>query len=151
MRRAPLPIRQRAKEWIVRWWPRITLVMLAAVLLLSPFLYALMRLRELGATFGGTTEVASFRAIEIGLVVQLLLAATSLRGLFQRKLWGWNAFFCARIVGVAIGMFAWEGADRSAHALGETLVSLYILFQFSQMYILLQVRSLYTAGGFVSR
>ena len=119
--------------------------MLASVLLLSPFLYAFMRLGEFGATFGGATEVASFRAIEIGLVVQLLLTATSLRGVFQRKLWGWNAFFCARIVGVAIGMLAWEGADRSAHALGETLVALYILFQFSQMYILLQVRSLYTA------
>ena len=143
--KAPLPIPPRAKEWIVRWWPRITLVMLAAVLLLWPFLYALMRLREFGASFGGASEVASFRAIEVGLIVQLLLTATSLRGLFQRRLWGWNAIFCARIVGVTIGLLAVNGADRSAHALGETLVALYILFQLIQMYILLQVRSLYTA------
>ena len=75
---------------------------------------------------------------------RLKLTATSLRGLFQRKLWGWNAIFCARIVGVAIGVLGLKGADRSAHALGETLVALYILFQFFQIYILFQVRSLYT-------
>ena len=74
-----------------------------------------------------------------------LLTAGSLPGLFRRKLWGWNLFFCARIVAVAIGVLAWSGAGRSAHLLGETLVALYILFQFFQMYILLQVRSLYTA------
>ena len=65
--KAPFRIPDTTKEGIVRWWPRITTVVLVIVLLLVPFLKIWLNLAEFGASFGGAGETATFHYAEIAL------------------------------------------------------------------------------------
>jgi len=141
--KAPFRIPDRTKEEIVRWWPRITTAVLVIVLLLFPFLKIWLNLAEFGASFGGVSETATFHYTEIALVVQWSLTAISLPGLFGRKVWGWKAIFCARIVGIVIGLLAISNITRAADGEGVAILALYIFLQLSKTYILFQIRSLY--------
>ena len=136
-------IPDRTKEVIVRWWPRVTTVVLVIVLLLSRFLKVWLNLAEYGTSFGGAGETATFHYIEIALVVQWSLTVISLPGLFRRKVWGWNAIFGARIVGIVIGQLAISSVTRAADGGGLIIIALYIFVQLFKVYILFQVRSLY--------
>lgn len=128
VQKAPFQIPDNAKEWIVRYGPWITLVML--VLALPPLLFAL----GIGAIlipFGGLGYATGFTYLTIVLIVELGLRALALPGLFARKMSGWRLVFYAQIVGLVFSLLS---GSFVGPVLG-TLISLYILFQ---------VRSLYT-------
>ena len=125
--KAPFQIPDEAKEWIVKYGPWITIVLL--VLTLPPLLVVL----GIGAVFvpfGGVGYATGLGYLAFGLIVQFGLTVASLPGLFARRLSGWKLLFYARIVSLVFTLLA--GGIVSALVGG--LFSMYILFQVRALY-----------------
>lgn len=129
VQKAPFQLPPNAKEWIVKYGPWITVVLL--VLALPPLLFVL----GIGAAimpFGGVGYATGFGFAMIALVVELGLMIAALPGLFARKMSGWQLLFYAQLASFVFSVLS----GSIIGALVGGLISMYILFQ---------VRPLYTA------
>ena len=113
----------------MKFGPWITLVLL--VLALPPLLFVL----GVGAAFvpfGGIGYATGFGYLTIVLIAELGLMVAALPGLFARKMSGWRLLFYAQILSFVFSLL-------SGSIIGG------ILGVVIGMYILFQVRPLYTA------
>ena len=129
VQKAPFQLPDNVKEFIVKYGPWITVVLL--VLTLPPLLFVL----GLGTAlmpFGGIGYATGFTYLTIVLLIQVGLMVAALPGLFARKMSGWTLVFYSELASIAFSLLS--GSILSAIVGG--LIGLYILFQ---------VRPLYTA------
>jgi hypothetical protein len=127
VKKAPFQLPDVAREWIVKWGPWITVVLL--VLMLPPLLIVLGVGTAL-IPFGGYGYATGFTLSTIFLIAQIGLTVAALPGLFARKMSGWTMIFYAQLVGLVFSILS--GSIVSG-ILG-TLIGLYILFQVRGLY-----------------
>ncbi len=127
VQKAPFQIPENGKEWIVKYGPWITIVLL--ILSLPPLLLVL----GLGAAlvpFGGVGYATGFTYLTIVLLAELGLMVAALPGLFARKMSGWRLLFYAQIASFLFSLLS--GAILGA-ILGA-VIAMYILFQVRARY-----------------
>jgi hypothetical protein len=129
VQKAPFQIPGHGREIIVKYGPWIAVVLL--VLSLPPLLLAL-GLGALVVPFGGVAYAAGFTYVTLLVLVNIALLVAALPGLFARKMSGWNLLFYAQIVGFITSLL-----------MGSVVSGLVMLV--ITLYILFQVRGLYTA------
>ncbi|HWB30402.1 MAG TPA: hypothetical protein VG736_07865 [Vicinamibacterales bacterium] len=126
VKKAPFQIPDGAKEWIVKWGPWISVVIL--ILLLPALLFALgisaFFLPFAGVAAPGLAFAWLFLVVELGLIV------ASLPGLFARKMSGWKLAFYARLASIVYGLLSYAIIG----AIVGGLISLYVLFQIREKY-----------------
>jgi hypothetical protein len=127
VKKAPFQLPDVAKEWIVKWGPWITIVLL--VLMLPPLLIVLGVGTAL-IPFGGYGYATGFTLTTIFLIVQVGLTIAALPGLFARKLGGWTLLFYAQLVGLVFSILSGSVVGGILGA----LIGLYILFQVRELY-----------------
>ncbi len=127
MKKAPIQIPDNAKEWIVKYGPWITIVILVLTL---PLLLAVLGIGTVLMPFAGIGYATGFGFVAIGLLIEIGLTVMALPGLFARKMSGWTLLLYARLVSVVANILS--GAVVSALLVG--LISLYILFQVRALY-----------------
>lgn len=127
--RAPMQIPGAAKEWIVQYGPWITIVLMVIAL---PTLLVALGIGTAIMPFAGVQYATGFTFQAIGVLVQIGLTLAALPGLFARRMNGWQLMFYASITSGVFSLLA----GSIVGALVGMLISLYVLFQ---------VRSLYTA------
>ena len=133
VKKAPFQLPDNAKEWIVKYGPWITVVLL--VLTLPPLLLVLgigAALMPLLMPFGGIGYATGFTYLTIVVLAELVLMVAALPGLFARKMSGWRLLFYSEILSFASSLLS--GAIIGA-----------IVGAVISMYLLLQVRTLYKA------
>lgn len=127
VKNAPFQIPDGAKEWIVKFGPWITVVLL--ILTLPILMFAL----GIGAIFrpvGGVGYATGFGVLTLFVLVEIGLMIAALPGLFNRKMAGWRLLFYAQLVGILYNLLS--GSVITGLVVG--LLSLYILFQVRPLY-----------------
>jgi hypothetical protein len=127
VQKAPVQIPDVAREWIVKYGPWITVVLLV---LSAPALLFVLGVGSALMPFGGYGYAAGFGTAALLLVVHLALMVLALPGLFARKMAGWNLMFYAQIVSIVQSLAL--GAILGAIIGG--LISFYIMFQVRSLY-----------------
>jgi hypothetical protein len=127
VQKAPFQIPDSGREWIVKYGPWITLVLMVLSL---PAILFVLGIGTLAMPFAGVGYATGFGVAAIGLVIQFGLMAIALPGLFARKMSGWTMLFYAQIVAFVTSLL--QGAVIGA--LIGALISLYILFQVRTLY-----------------
>lgn len=125
--RAPFQIPSNAREWIVRYGPWITLVLMILTL---PTLLVALGIGTAIMPLAGVQYATGFTIQAVGAVVQIGLTLAALPGLFARRMTGWQLLFYATVVS---GVFSLLGGSIVAAILG-TVISFYILFQVRSLY-----------------
>ena len=125
--KAPIQIPDNVKEWLVRYGPWITIVVLVLTL---PALLVVLGLGAILVPFAAVGYGTGFSLFAIGVAVEVVLTVMALPGLFARKMSGWTFLFYARLVSILARLLA--GAVVSALVVG--LISLYVLFQVRTLY-----------------
>jgi hypothetical protein len=127
VQKAPFQIPDGGKEWIVKYGPWITVVLL---ILSLPLILIALGIGTVLVPFAGVGYATGFGYLAILTLVTVGLQVAALPGLFARKMSGWNLIFYSRIVSFIGALLM--GALISA-ILGA-LISLYILFQIRPLY-----------------
>jgi hypothetical protein len=127
VQKAPFQIPDGGKEWIVKYGPWITVVLL---ILSLPLILIALGIGTVLVPFAGVGYATGFGYLAILTLVTVGLQVAALPGLFARKMSGWNLIFYSRIVSFIGSLLM--GALISA-ILGA-LISLYILFQIRPLY-----------------
>ena len=125
--KAPFQIPDAGREWIVKFGPWITLVLLILTL---PLLLVALGIGTLFIPFGGPGYATGFGVLTLVLIVQIGLMVAALPGLFARKMAGWRLVFYSQLVGIAYSVLS--GSIVGGLLFG--LISLYILFQVRSLY-----------------
>jgi len=129
VKKAPVQLPDAAKEWIVKFGPWITLlvilIVLPAVLLALGITATFMPFAGYGYYYG-----AWFAYAWIFLLVTVGLEVLALPGLFARKMSGWRLLFYARLVAILYDVLT----SNIVGGLIGGLISLYILFQIRPLY-----------------
>jgi hypothetical protein len=125
--RAPFQIPDNAREWIVKFGPWITIVLMILTL---PVLFVALGIGTALMPFGGIHYATGFTFQAIGAVVQIGLTLAALPGLFVRRMNGWQLLFYASL---ANGVFSLLGGSIVGAIVGA-VISLYILFQVRPLY-----------------
>jgi len=118
------------KEVIVKFAPWATLVIFIITL---PIIFAVLGLGAILAPFsffGGITAGTNYILTLIFSVIQLVLEAMAIPGLFKRTRSAWNLVFYAALVGAVQNIATF---NLGGLVIG-TLLSLYILFQIREYY-----------------
>jgi len=129
VKKAPFQIPDAGREWIVKYGPWITLVLLVislpAILVLLGFSVVAVPVAAVsyGWGFGYWPSV-------LGVIGCVVLEAMALPGLFARKMSGWTLMFYAQAVSVIGSLLAMNILG----ALVFGLISFYILFQVRPLY-----------------
>lgn len=126
VKKAPFQIPDNAREWIVKWGPWITVVLLIISL---PILLFALGISTLFLPFAGV-YAPGLAFAWIFLLVQLGLMVASLPGLFARTMAGWRLAFYARLAAIVFGVLSYNFVS----ALLGGLIGLYILFQIRTLY-----------------
>lgn len=127
VKKAPFQIPDGGREWIVKFGPWITVVLLVISL---PALLLILGLGTLLVPFGGIGYASGFGLAAIGLCIHLVLLVMALPGLFARKMSGWTLMFYAQAVSVVTSLVS---GNLVAAILGG-LISFYIMFQVRTLY-----------------
>jgi len=127
--KAPFQIPDGGREWIVKFGPWITVVLLILTL---PILLFALGLGAIFIPFGGVAYTSGFGVLTIFIVVELGLMIAALPGLFARKMAGWRLLFYSQLVSIMYNVL-------SGNVVGG------LLFGLIGLYILFQVRTLYHA------
>lgn len=130
VKKAPFQLPPSVKEFIVKFGPYITLVLM--ILALPVILLALGLSAVLLPAYGVATGVSAGISATISLVlaiVSLVLEAIALPGLFKRSKVGWNFVFYALLVSVV------------SYVIHLDIVS--VIFSVVSFYFLFQIRSYY--------
>jgi hypothetical protein len=128
VKKAPVQIPDAGRQWIVKWGPWITVVLLALSL---PLVLALLGLGFLGPfRWYGYGYAAGFGVAAAFLLVHFVLMIMALPGLFARTMSGWRLMFYAQVAALIESLL--YGAVISA--LVWALISFYIVFQVRTLY-----------------
>lgn len=127
VKKAPFQIPEGGKEFIVRFGPWISLVLL---LLTLPLLLVALGLGALVAPFAGVRYGTGFGVVAILALVQVVMFGMALPGLFARKMSGWTMLFYAELVGFVSSIVS----GSIVGGIIGTLIGLYILFQVRTKY-----------------
>jgi hypothetical protein len=127
VKKAPIQLPDNAREWIVKFGPWITIVLL---ILFLPILLVALGIGAVFMPFGGVGYVAGFGIMTIVLIIELGLMVAALPGLFARKMAGWTLLFYSQLVGIAYNVFT----GNIVGGLLMGLIALYILFQVRTKY-----------------
>lgn len=125
--KAPFQIPDAGREWIVKFGPWITVVLL---ILTMPLLLVALGLGTLFIPVGGVGYARGFGVLTIVLIVEIGLMIAALPGLFARKMAGWRLLFYSQLVSIAYSVLS--GSIVGGLLFG--LISLYILFQVRSLY-----------------
>jgi hypothetical protein len=125
--KAPFQLPEGVREWLVKFGPWITLVLLVLAL---PAVLLLLGISAFVVPAAAVTGNTGFGVGVILLIVQLVLQAASLPGLFARKLSGWNLLFYSDILGLVVSIMN----GNIVGAIIGTVIGLYILFQIKSYY-----------------
>lgn len=128
VKKAPFQIPDAGREFIVKFGPWITLILMAITL---PFLLVLLGLGTLASPFGGVSGMAGWGLTAILIVVRFALRAASLPGLFARKMFGWRLWFYSVLVGLLESLLSVYGI---VGGIIGAIIGLYILFQIRPLY-----------------
>ena len=127
VKKAPFQIPDAGKEFIVRFGPWISLVLLV---LLLPLLLVAFGIGTVFMPFGGVGYATGFGLAAILAIVQIVLLAIALPALFARKMSGWMLLFYEQLV-------SFVGSVVSGSIVGGLIglvIGLYILFQVREKY-----------------
>jgi len=127
VKKAPVQLPDQAREWIVKWGPWITVVLLALTL---PLLLIVLGIGTVMVPFGGYYYAPGFGLAAVFVVVHFALMVMALPGLFARKMSGWRLMFYAEIAALLESLF--YGAI--VQGLIWALIGFYILFQIRNKY-----------------
>jgi hypothetical protein len=128
VKKAPFQIPDAGREFIVKFGPWITLVVMIIAL---PVVLFLLGLGTLLSPFGGVTYMATWGLASVLLLLRFALRAASLPGLFARKMYGWNLWFYSVLVGLVESLLSVYGI---VSGILVTIIVLYILFQVRSKY-----------------
>lgn len=127
VRKAPFQLPDAVKEWLVRYGPWITVVLLVLTL---PALLVALGLSAAFLPFAGIGYATGFTYLTVLVVAQCIMMALALPGLFARRMSGWKMLFYAQIVSVV-------GSLLSGSIVGTlvgALIGFYLLFQIRPLY-----------------
>lgn len=127
VQKAPFQIPQGAREWIVKYGPWITVVLL--ILMLPPLLFVLGVGTAL-MPFGGVGYATGFTYLTVVLIIEIGLTLAALPGLFARKMSGWRLLFYAQIVSFVFSLLS----GNIIGAIIGAIIGMYILFQVRSLY-----------------
>jgi hypothetical protein len=127
VRQAPFQIPDGGREWIVKFGPWITVVLLILTL---PILLFALGLGVIWIPFGGVGYASGFGVLTLFVLVELGLMIAALPGLFARKMAGWQLLFYSQLVNIAYNLLS----GHVVSALLGGLIGLYILFQVRPLY-----------------
>ena len=127
VQKAPFQIPEAGKEWIVKYGPWITVILL---ILSLPLILIALGIGTVLVPFAGVGYATGFGYVAILTLVVVGLEVAALPGLFARKMSGWNLIFYSRVVSFVGSLLM--GALISA--IIGALISLYILFQIRPLY-----------------
>jgi hypothetical protein len=127
VKKAPFQLPENVKEWLVKWGPWITVVLL--ILSLPPLLFVL-GIGTILIPFGGVGYARGFTLSVLLLFVQVGLMIAALPGLFARRMQGWTLLFYAELISIVASVLS--GAIVGGLLGG--LIGLYILFQIRPLY-----------------
>jgi hypothetical protein len=125
--KAPFQIPDAGREWIVKFGPWITVVLLILTL---PLLLVALGIGTLFIPFGGLGYARGFGVLTLVLFAEIGLMIAALPGLFARKISGWRLLFYAQLLSIAYSVLS--GAIVGGLLFG--IISLYILFQVRPLY-----------------
>ena len=127
VKKAPFQIPDGAREWIVKFGPWITVVLLILTL---PLLLVALGIGTFLMPFGGVGYSAGFGFLTIVLIVEIGLMIAALPGLFARKMSGWTLLFYSQLVSIVLSLLS--GSIVGGLLFG--LIALYVLFQIRPLY-----------------
>ena len=127
VKQAPFQIPDGGREWIVKFGPWITVVLL--ILTLPVLLFAL-GLGVIYIPFGGVGYASGFGVLTLFVFVEVGLMIAALPGLFARKMAGWQLLFYSQLVNIAYNILS----GHVVSALLGGLIALYVLFQVRPLY-----------------
>ena len=127
VKQAPFQIPDGGREWIVKFGPWITVVLLILTL---PILLFALGLGAIFIPFGGIGYASGFGVLTLFVIVEVGLMIAALPGLFARKMAGWQLLFYSQLVSIVYNVLS--GHIVSALLFG--LIALYILFQVRPLY-----------------
>jgi hypothetical protein len=125
--KAPFQIPDAGREWIVKFGPWITVVLLILTL---PLLLVALGIGALFIPFGGLGYARGFGILTLVLIVEIGLMIAALPGLFAQKISGWRLLFYSQLLSIAYSVLS--GAIVGGLLFG--MVSLYLLFQVRPLY-----------------
>ena len=127
VKQAPFQIPDGGREWIVKFGPWITVVLLILTL---PILLFALGLGVIFIPFGGVGYASGFGVLTLFVLAELGLMIAALPGLFARKMAGWQLLFYSQLVNIAYNILS----GHVVSALLGGLIALYILFQVRPLY-----------------
>lgn len=127
VKKAPFQIPDGGREWIVKFGPWITVVLLILTL---PILLFALGIGTILIPFGGVGYATGFGVLTLVVALEVGLMIAALPGLFARKLSGWTLLFYSQLVSIVYSILM--GAIVSGLLFG--LISLYVLFQVRPLY-----------------
>jgi hypothetical protein len=125
--KAPFQIPYAGREWIVKFGPWITVVLLILTL---PLLLVALGIGAVFMPFGGIGYATGFGLLTIFVIAEVGLMIAALPGLFARKMAGWRLLFYSQLVSIVYNLLG-------GHIVGgllSGLIGLYILFQVRTLY-----------------
>ncbi len=128
VKKAPFQSPDAGREWIVKFGPWITVVLLILTL---PILLVALGIGAVFVPFGGIAYASGFGVLTIAVIAEIGLMIAALPGLFARKMAGWRLLFYSQLVSIVFNLL-------SGSIVGG------LLFGLIGLYILFQVRTLYT-------
>ncbi|RPI56681.1 MAG: chromate transporter [Acidobacteria bacterium] len=127
VKKAPFQIPDAGKEWIVKFGPWITVVLLILTL---PILLFALGIGTIFMPFGGVGYASGFGILTLFVIVEIGLMIAALPGLFNRKMAGWRLLFYSQLVSIVYSVLS--GSVVGGLVFG--LIALYILFQVRPLY-----------------
>lgn len=127
VKKAPFQIPDAGKEWIVKFGPWITVVLLILTL---PILLFALGIGTIFMPFGGVGYASGFGILTLFVIVEIGLMIAALPGLFNRKMAGWRLLFYSQLVSIVYSVLS--GSVVGGLLFG--LIALYILFQVRPLY-----------------
>lgn len=130
VQKAPFTLPAEVKEFIVKFGPWITLVLMLLVL---PVILAAIGLGSFYSAYVYTVNPSAGMTVTISLVfavVEIALYALALPGLFKRSKAGWNFLFYSTLVSAVGSLITFQFVSLII----GTLIGLYILFQIKSYY-----------------
>jgi hypothetical protein len=126
VKKAPIQIPTGGREWLVKALPWINIIILVLFL---PAILLVLGIGTLVVPFAGT-GVSGFSLAALVLIVQVVLMAAAIPGLFGRRMVGWNLSFYSVVVNVVYSLVNLDIIS----ALFSAVISSYLLFQIRSYY-----------------
>ena len=127
VKKAPFQIPDAGREWIVKFGPWITVVLLILTL---PILLVALGIGAVFMPFGGVGYATGFGVLTLVVIVEIGLMIAALPGLFARKMSGWTLLFYSQLVSIVYNVLS----GNIVGGLVFGLIGLYILFQVRPLY-----------------